>query len=72
MFMHQDSHHSKPTPRPLAVQDLGELMKGYSQVCAQMRARVDLVLTLERDSTQRTVIEDKDIDLCNSLEALFM
>ena len=71
-FVHRDLYRDKRTSRPLAVQDVGRLMNRYSQLSDQSRARVDLALRRVRDGTERSEMEDKVIDLCIALEALFI
>ena len=58
--------------RPLATGEVAELMDSYSLLPAQSRKRLDLALRRLRDSTERIELEDKVIDVCIALEALFM
>ena len=58
--------------RPLNVAELGELIGKYNVLPKQTRLVLNLALRRLRDSTERVEVEDKVIDLCIALEALFM
>ena len=58
--------------RPLAVAELAALMERYAALPYQFRRRMALALRRLRDSTERVDYEDRVIDMCIALEALFM
>lgn len=58
--------------RPLAVGEVADLIDGYAMLSAQSRKSLVLALRRLRDSTERIGIEDKVMDVCIALEALFM
>ena len=60
------------TSRPLAIKEVAELMDSYAMLPAQSRTRLDLTLRRLRDSGERSMVEDRAIDVCIALEALFM
>ena len=60
------------TTRPLAIGEVAELMDNYAVLPVQSRKSMELALRRLRDSTERIGIEDKVIDVCIALEALFM
>ena len=59
------------TNRPLNNSELAKLMGKYAALSEQAQRVLDLALRRLRDSTERTELEDKVIDLGIVLEALF-
>ena len=60
------------TMRPLAIQEVAQLVDSYARLPQQSRKILDLALRRLRDSTEKTHVEDKVIDMSIALEALFM
>ena len=58
--------------RPLAIKELAALIKRYATLPDQFCRRLALALRRLRDSTERVDYEDRVIDMCIALEALFM
>ena len=57
--------------RPLATRELGELLEAHADLDDQPRNVVNLAMRRLRDSAGRIAFEDKIIDICIALEALF-
>ena len=60
------------TNRPLNDAEVVELVGKYAALSDQTQRVLNLALRRLRDSTERIEIEDKVIDMCIALEALFM
>lgn len=57
--------------RPLATQELGDLLDAHADLADQPRKIVNLAMRRLRDGAGRVAFEDKIIDICIALEALF-
>ncbi|WP_419930814.1 hypothetical protein [Candidatus Poriferisodalis sp.] len=57
--------------RPLATRELGELVEAHAELDDQPRNVVNLAMRRLRDGAGRIAFEDKIIDICIALEALF-
>ena len=57
---------------PLAITELAQLMDAYAALPAQSQRILALAMRRLRDSTARVDWEDKVVDVCIALEALFM
>lgn len=60
------------TARPLNDAELAELTADYAVLSEQTQRVLNLALRRLRDSTERVELEDKVVDVCIALEALFM
>ncbi len=60
------------TNRPLNNAELVELIGKYAALSEQTQRKLNLALRRLRDSVERQEFEDKVIDVCIALEALFM
>ena len=60
------------TNRPLNDAELAELIGKYTVLSEQAQRVLNLTLRRLRDSTERIELEDRVIDVCIALEALFM
>ncbi len=60
------------TDRPLNDAEVVELMGKYAVLLEQTQRVLNLALRRLRDSTERIGLEDKVLDVCIALEALFM
>ena len=58
--------------RPLPVRELSELMGKLGDLPSQSRRRLDIALRRLRNASEKLDEEDRVIDLCIALEALFM
>ncbi len=58
--------------RPLPTHELFELMGKYHDLPCQSRRRLDIALRRLRNASEKLEEEDRVIDLCIALEALFM
>ena len=65
-------HGRSLTNRPLNDAELEELIGKYATLPEQTQRVLNLALRRLRDSTERIGIEDKVIDVCIALEALFI
>ena len=64
---------TQPSPiRPLNRAELRELIRRYADLAEQSRNALNLAMRRLRDSTERIEFEDKVIDVCIALEAMFM
>ena len=61
-----------PKTRPLPVVELLQLAEQYMRLPRQTRAIVGLAMQRLNDGDRRAALEDRVIDLCIALEALFM
>ena len=71
LFPLLDSRHTS-IPRPINNAELMELMGKYAALPEKTQHILNLALRRLRDSTEIKGIEDKVIDICIALEALFM
>ena len=60
------------TNRPLNNAELAELIGKYAALSEQTQRKLNLALRRLRDGVERIELEDKVIDVCIALEALFM
>ena len=60
------------TNRPLNVAELVEVVHQYAALPERTKHVLDLAMRRLRDSSERIELEDKVIDVCIALEALFM
>ena len=58
--------------RPLPVRELSELMDKFGGLPSRARRRLDIALRRLRNASEKLDEEDRVIDLCIALEALFM
>ena len=58
--------------RPLAVDELSDLVERYAGLPEQSRRILELAMRRLRDNTERMEHEDRVIDVCVALESLFM
>ncbi|MDE3260109.1 MAG: HEPN domain-containing protein [Gemmatimonadota bacterium] len=65
-------HQRRLIDRPINTAELAELIDGYAVLPEQTQHVLSLALRRMRDSTERLGLEDKVIDVCIALEALFM
>ena len=65
-------HQGRLINRPINTVELAELIDRYAVLPEQTQHVLSLALRRLRDSTERLGLEDKVIDVCIALEALFM